>query len=254
MTVTIKRKNRPDKVLGKPSVGAGTAGSCTLMERMRAAMDAKIQREGIQWNQGDLAQYCEVSEAAVSAWFSGTTKTLRGRNLLGAADFFDVAANWLYEGPDATPLLANSTTKQRSNLVTVNRLTHLSTSEPGTQPTSALVDGTLAFRKDWLEQRGLRQEALQVFECAGDAMSPHIEPGDVVLVDTQAGAPKDNEVWLIWQMDAVGLRVKRLRYTEAGSLIIRSDNSDKSRFPDELVPVSRLDSVRTIGKVVWRGG
>ncbi|MEW8105036.1 MAG: LexA family transcriptional regulator [Candidatus Thiodiazotropha endolucinida] len=116
------------------------------------------------------------------------------------------------------------------------------------------VMDTLAFRRDWLIKRGFSPDKLEIYEAVGDSMAPYIIDGDMILIQITDEAPAIGEVWAIWQAD-YGIRVKRLLYTERGELIIRSDNPDKSRFPDEIVAGALASSeVRTLGKVVWRGG
>lgn len=45
-----------------------------------------------------LARACDVSQAAVSDWLSGQTKTLRGVSLVRAAAYFDVYETWIETG------------------------------------------------------------------------------------------------------------------------------------------------------------
>lgn len=99
-------------------------------------------------------------------------------------------------------------------------------------------------------------DSLAIFTAKGDSMSPFINEGDQVLIDTGADnliPDNPDEVWVIEQEHPPRQRVKRLLYRENGDLIIRSDNLDKSRFPDEFVPADG-ETVHMLGRVVWRGG
>jgi phage repressor protein C with HTH and peptisase S24 domain len=124
----------------------------------------------------------------------------------------------------------------------------------GTEPDNVEIQGTLAFQREWLRKKGLNPEKLEIYDATGDSMSPYIGSGDIVLVDTSAEHPCTNEVWVLWQEAPLGVRVKRLLFRENGDLMIRSDNADKALYPDEIVPGHMADSVKTVGKVVWRGG
>jgi phage repressor protein C with HTH and peptisase S24 domain len=124
----------------------------------------------------------------------------------------------------------------------------------GTEPGNVEIQGSLAFQREWLRKKGLNPDKLEIYDATGESMSPHIENGDVLLVDISATSPKSNEVWVLWQDAPLGVRVKRVLYRENGDLIIRSDNVDKTLYPDEIVPGHRANMVKTVGKVVWRGG
>lgn len=124
----------------------------------------------------------------------------------------------------------------------------------GTEPDNVEIQGALAFQREWLRKKGLNPDQLEIYDASGDSMSPFIENGDVLLVDVSAKEPRNNEVWVLWQAAPLGVRVKRICYRENGDLIIRSDNPDKTQYPDEIVPGPQGDTVKTVGKVVWRGG
>lgn len=124
----------------------------------------------------------------------------------------------------------------------------------GVEPEHVEVQSTLAFQRQWLAKKGLNPDHLEVYEASGDSMSPRIENGDVLLVDISATTPRNDEIWVIWQEMPQGIRVKRLLFRETGDIIIRSDHPDKSLYPDEIVTAQNLDTIKTVGKVVWRGG
>jgi phage repressor protein C with HTH and peptisase S24 domain len=124
----------------------------------------------------------------------------------------------------------------------------------GKEPDHVEVQNTLAFRREWLKSKGLNQASLEVYEAIGGSMAPYIEDGDVLLVDVSAVPPKSGEVWVLWQDAPLGVRVKRLLYRENGDIIVRSDNPDKSLYPDEIIPGPQGSTVKTVGRVVWRGG
>lgn len=140
------------------------------------------------------------------------------------------------------------------NYALVKRLSLNAECGPGSFPDDVQVVDTLAFRRDWLRRKGLQSDKLEIYEARGGSMEPYIKEGDVVMVDSAAVDPHTNEVWAIWQKD-FGVRLKRLIFRENGDLIIRSDNPDKSLYPDEIVPGPQIEAeVSTLGKVVWRGG
>ena len=138
--------------------------------------------------------------------------------------------------------------------ITIPRLNLAVAAGNGAEPGIVEVMGGLAFQREWLRKKGLNPDKLEIYDTTGDSMSPYIENGDVLLVDISASPPKNNEVWVLWQAAPLGVRVKRLLFRENGDLIIRSDNLDKTLYPDEIVPGHAADAVNTVGRVVWRGG
>jgi len=138
--------------------------------------------------------------------------------------------------------------------VLIPRLNLPVTAGPGVTPGTVEVQDALAFQKSWLQKKCLDADRLEIYNATGQSMVPFINPGDVLLVDRAAPASRDEEVWVLYQDAPLGVRVKRLVYRENGDLIIRSDNADKTRYPDEIVGAEAIAAVRMIGKVVWRGG
>lgn len=113
------------------------------------------------------------------------------------------------------------------------------------------VDRSHAFRKDWLARNGLQIRNCKLISVKGESMSPYLQSGDVVLVNTADRAIKSGEVYAIAVDDE--LRVKRLVKRADGILEIRSDNPSP-QYPVETLDSRKIDQLNVIGKVVWRGG
>jgi transcriptional regulator with XRE-family HTH domain len=211
----------------------------TLKDRLTAALAAKPLG-----SQADLAKECGISSSAVSFWFGGKTKALRGKNLITAARYLDVEPSWINEGRSLTPVRPSSQLADADQYIRIPFL--LATNGDGA------TASPLAFRRDWLQARGLVAENLRLHLVNGSAMAPTISNRDLVLIDTQQ-EPLDNDgIWVIGG-PSQGLRIKRVLIRENSDLVLRSDNPDKSLFPDEIV-VHPLDNLEVNGKVVWRGG
>jgi phage repressor protein C with HTH and peptisase S24 domain len=65
----------------------------------------------------------------------------------------------------------------------------------------------------------------------GDSMSPFISHGDIMFFNKSITDLQDSRVYLLDTPD--GLRVKRITRRVDGRVILRSDNIDKGRYPDE---------------------
>lgn len=229
----------------------------TLKQRLEAAVAAWEYREKKDFYQVDLAKACHTSPTAVWMWFEGKTVSLRGKNLLAAANFFGVLPQWLETGRlpmYPTGKEAPGATDEPDAYAFIRQMSLEVACGNGQQPEHIVVKSTLAFRRDWLARKGLNPETLEVYEAKGSSMSPHIEDGDALLVDVSVAAPKSGECWVFWQQELSHPRIKRLVFRENGDVVIRSDSSDKSQFPDEIVPAAICRNLRMVGRVVWRGG
>jgi phage repressor protein C with HTH and peptisase S24 domain len=113
------------------------------------------------------------------------------------------------------------------------------------------VSGTHAYRLDMILAKGWRPEALVVIRAEGDSMTPTVNDGDVVLVNTDETAIVSGLLYAIEDPDN-GVRIKRLRKMLDGRVRVESDNPDKRMHPDDyLTPDSRA---RVIGRAVDRSG
>lgn len=74
----------------------------SLADRLHLALNS-MQPRG---SQAGLTRACKVTNASVSNWFTGKTKSIEGLNLLRAAEYLGVRPIWLAagEGPMRLPL------------------------------------------------------------------------------------------------------------------------------------------------------
>lgn len=110
--------------------------------------------------------------------------------------------------------------------------------------------GRLAFRKDWLRQKGLQAKDAAVIRVKGDSMAPTIREGSLVLVDTRKERPKEDGIYVL--MVDGHLMAKRLQLDLAsGGLYIRSDNP---AYREQHLTKEQASHLYIIGRVVWAGG
>lgn len=103
----------------------------------------------------------------------------------------------------------------------------------------------LAFRKDWLKSRGLKQKDLFVVFARGDSMEPTISDKDSLLVNTAEKIPQDGHIYVIRSSDT--LWVKRIQKLLNGSFLLISDNKF---YPPMQLNLNDNCDVEVIGKVV----
>lgn len=115
------------------------------------------------------------------------------------------------------------------------------------------VKGGLVFKRAWLRRMGLRAEHLSTFYAHGLSMYPTINDGDVLLMDSSKTEPVNGKVFALRRPDGE-ISVKRLIQTHTQGWIIRSDNADKARWPDEPATDSDIGNLVIEGRIVWHGG
>jgi len=115
--------------------------------------------------------------------------------------------------------------------------------------TDETVVDHLAFRRDWVRQSlNVDPMHLALIDARGDSMSPTIESGDLLLLDTRSDAPRNEGIFVINLAGA--LLVKRLRIAISGEVEVISDNP---KYRSETISGSELDRLVLVGRVVWHG-
>lgn len=109
--------------------------------------------------------------------------------------------------------------------------------------------GKLAFRRDWLRQKGLSEKSLVVVRINGDSMSPTIRDGALALVDTRRNDIKEDGIYVL-TVDG-HLVAKRLQRDFKGGVYIRSDNA---AYREHHLFAVDTPSLHIIGRVVWAAG
>lgn len=104
---------------------------------------------------------------------------------------------------------------------------------------------TFPLPSEFLDENGLNVSQCIMLTVRGDSMEPTLFDGDVVLVDKSINKP--DGVFLI-SSDGE-LRVKRVQRVAGGAYILISDNS---RYREELIPPTALDTISLLGKCVLK--
>lgn len=108
--------------------------------------------------------------------------------------------------------------------------------------------GHLAFRKDWIRDKGLEIKNLAIITAKGDSMEPTISDGDILLIDTSVDKIIDDTLYIV-QADN-HLIVKRIQQTLDGTLIIISDNK---KYREQTIGPEQAKEVKIAGRVRWYG-
>jgi phage repressor protein C with HTH and peptisase S24 domain len=106
------------------------------------------------------------------------------------------------------------------------------------------IEGYYAFRKDWLNAKGLINKMV-LMDIFGNSMEPEMKDGDTILIDESQKDILAGAIYAVGIDDTI--MVKRLE-KHPNKLVLVSDNIDYS--PIYLMG-NEMNSVRIIGKVIW---
>lgn len=199
-------------------------------------------REEKGWSQEKLAEESGVSQGTIGFIETGTTKN--SKYLPQIAKSLDVTVEYLREG------LGSPSPEEYAFIPRYKIKGAAGTGHENDDHVS--IDGTHAFRYDWLKKKGVNSAHLAVIEVTGDSMSPELKDGDVVLLDLADKDLRDGEIYAIQTQN--GTRIKRVVKLLDGRIRLSSDNPDKTRFPDEDFGEETVGLLTIIGRKIWRGG
>ncbi|ABR74754.1 hypothetical protein CBG46_09155 [Actinobacillus succinogenes] len=109
-------------------------------------------------------------------------------------------------------------------------------------------NNVLAFRKDWLQSKGVKAKNCEVYFATGDSMYPTIQDKDLLLIDHSRNILQDGKVFVI--NNGGRLLVKRVQL-QFGSVKLISDNA--SLYEPVIVPEAELDALIVLGEVMHIG-
>lgn len=214
-------------------------------------------------DQRRLARAVGVSEAAVSDWLRGAIP--RMSKVLMIATATGRPFDWLvgYEAAAARP-----EPKKADDW----HLPKVAFAAAGSPIHDVLQDDATtwyAFRRGWIKHLAGGEKGLQDSERfivvqvdkkhLGESMLPTIRPGAIVVVDrgprglglSERKDIAQGKVYLV-NVDG-GLTIKRV-FVDDGMLVLVGDNSDRERYPPQLVPIKGRELHKIIvGRVVWIG-
>lgn len=212
-------------------------------------------RKQLDISKAELARRVGVTRATVTMWESGQIESLRDDNLLQLAEQLNLNPRWLNSGKgERQAATAGITADEPAASYTFVTRVHGPLLSAGGGLVSwehEEIGHSHAFRRDWLAHKGLAAKDCRIVSVEGDSMSPFLRGGDVVLVHIADQAIRNGEVYALTIGDE--LRVKRLVQRADGSVEMHSDNP-APQYAMELITADRMERLKVIGRVVWRGG
>lgn len=107
--------------------------------------------------------------------------------------------------------------------------------------------GALAFRRDWLRDRGISPDRSCLLRVTGDSMAPTLRDGDLVMIDERRTEIRGRRVYAVIDTDGAA-RVKRLEARHDAYILLTSDNPD---HVSELRTGPEMNDLRILGEIVW---
>lgn len=111
--------------------------------------------------------------------------------------------------------------------------------------------GSIAFRKDYMDEEGLDVNKLETWFVQGDSMSEILRPDDLVIVNTAIKNIIDGEIYAFYDSKGGG-RIKYVYEQRDGALTLVSENSKK--HPNENIPAAHRSDIEIVGIVELRSG
>ena len=108
---------------------------------------------------------------------------------------------------------------------------------------SKKIKSFIAFQSHWIYSKG-NPENMGAMRVIGPSMEPTIPDGSLVLIDTRRTEIVNHKIFVIEHNE--GIKVKRLRRRQDGTIYLLSDNE----FYEEIM-VEVSDHFTILGRVLW---
>jgi phage repressor protein C with HTH and peptisase S24 domain len=211
------------------------AGSVPFQNVIRLALDRDLDMD---WLFEDVGRAAELGEASATA--------------------IEQLAGELYVSERPPKQIATRTRKRVeaqegrfSEFELVEQVGILGSAGAGADNVIVEPKGALAFRRDWLQTKGVAAKELIVADIVGDSMERTLFHTDTVLFRQQHEMTAD-DIYLFC-LDG-RLFVKRLSYKPGGAIEVISDNREKYPASEITEREAAAQRFEIKGRFFWRGG
>lgn len=212
-----------------------------IVDRMKLALDLKSSKE--------LAKYLGVSDSSISNWIR--RNTVPYAECVQITKRNNISMDWLLFGigDSSSSKVENTPNVNSDEYVSVPMYDVTASAGNGCFFSEERIIGHLHYLKSWVRSEGLFVKDLAVVTISGDSMSPTLNTGDAVLINT--AHTKGDGIFLLRVGEA--LRVKRLQWLVDNSIRVLSDNP---MYPQEIISAEAFEnnSVEVIGACHTRQG
>ncbi len=219
----------------------------------------KARRKELNMSQKELAEKSNITQPTISALERGTSQS--SGSLASIAAALDVSALWLETGLGEKDVPAPASFKR----------VFASGKEPEREFEIRLLEakgscgnGRYNFNtgdefktpiikeERWFIRFNAKPENVFALIADGFSMANFIVHGDIVYFNSVVSHLRSGEIYLIDTPD--GLRVKRVHKRADGTVLLCSDNQDKTIYPDEFYTASEAERITIKGRFICREG
>ena len=214
----------------------------------------KEQRDKLGWSQKALGKKLKATQAAISEIERGVSKS--SKLLVPMANLFGMDVNELMTG--VKPVDDGSKAIREANALLEGDSAYVKPYNPKAVYGNDVSADDIAVSAPYpLSISAFKEAGFPPFEFLaalrshGSGMSPTIEDGQILIMNTLDTEPESSKIYLVC-IDK-RLFLKRFVYTPAGWLL-RSDNPDKLTYPDFHIRHHDMNNIDIQGRIVWRAG
>lgn len=216
---------------------AATKESANINKPLVARLKTAMLKKGL--NPKTLAERSNVGRSFVYDILNGKSANPTSSKLTAIAEQLGVSVQYLLSGVYAdandgkgeiaeVPSLAVEMGMDGKNIITTRS------------------EKFYCFKNSWIKEKlNTTAQNLRVINIAGDSMTPTLQNGDVVLVNTTQTTPNPPGLFVLF--DGLGLHAKRLELIGREKVRVMSDN------PQYLAYEMDVQEINIIGKIVWLG-
>lgn len=192
-------------------------------------------------NQSQAAKAIGISREAISQWENGGTKSIKSSLLHNVASVYGVSASWLATGKgemlnvrEESPDYISS--KQVSislyeNKKILNRKNEFEITQ-------------FVASQSWVSQNLKHSTAIEdirIITAQGNSMSPTIEHGSLVFIDTSVNTFTGDHLYVL-KVETTDLVIKRVQILSNGNYLLINDNQSNQS--------EKVESINIIGRVI----
>lgn len=203
-------------------------------DRIKSArLDAKM-------NQPQLAACIGVTKSTVAQWENGDIKSLKGENVLKAADCLGVAAEWLQYGTGPKHLIRETAPAYLKG----GRSVPLISWRQAAHWPDSTNDKEAEMYKEWMNCPVPCSQQTYALKVQGISMEPEVRDGEIIFVDPEV-TPEHGD--LVIARTADGEATFKKLIIEGGQMLLTAVNPD---WPGKLTPA---DENTICGVVIFQG-
>lgn len=204
-----------------------------LVARIKAAM----LKKGL--NPKTLAEKSNVGRSFVYDILNGKSGNPTSAKLTAIADQLGVSVQYLLSG------VFNETNEAKNEIAEIPCLV-VEASASGNMLVTTSNSKFHYCENGWIKDKlGISPQTVRAVNIVGDSMSPTLQNGDVILVDTSKKAPNPPGLFVLF--DGLGLHAKRLEMINKDQVRVMSDNAQYLAYE------MGVQEINIIGKIVWLG-